>query len=184
VTIDDLFRGAGEEPAPAQHAARAPQLRWLSLAVGAGVVAGLVFVILRLYELTAPVIVLFVAAMTLIGLLRLVRRLRPPPPSRHAGRYRDDDSLPDGLKLAIDRWDTMLDWCESDVGRYNRRMLPRLGELADERLRLRHGVTRSSDPHKARSILGDELWTQVTTPSRRPPSPRELEQIVSALEKL
>ena len=182
MTIDDLFSGG--ERAPASRPSRPLRLRWLSLAVSAGLIAGVVFVALRLYELTTPVIVLFVAASTLIGGLRLVRRLRPPPASRHAGRYRDEEPLPDGLNLAIDRWDTMLDWCSSDVARYNRRMLPRLGELADERLRMRHGITRGSDPHKARSILGDDLWDHVTTPARRPPGPQDLEQIVSALEKL
>lgn len=183
MTIDDLF--SAQERPPSPKPSRPPQLRWISLALWAGVVSGLVFLALRLNELTTPFIVLFAAALTLIGGLRLVRRLKAPPPSRHAGRYHEDRMpLPDGLNLAINRWDTMLDWCHTDVARYNRRVLPRLGELADERLRLRHGVTRTSDPSRARSILGDALWTQVTMPLRRPPGQRELEQIVSALEKL
>jgi hypothetical protein len=183
VTIDDLF--SGEERPQAVRPARPAQLRAVSLIVSAGLLAGLAFVALRLNELTAPLIVLFAAALTQIGAVRLARGLRPPPPSRHAGRHHEERlTLPDGLNLAINRWDTMLDWCHTDVSRYNRRVLPRLGELADERLRLRHGVTRTSDPQKARSILGDDLWTQVTMPLRRPPNPRELDQIVSALEKL
>jgi hypothetical protein len=183
LTLDDLLN-AQERPEPPGQA-RPPQLRWLSLLVSAGALAGLAFVALRLNEITAPALVLFAAALTLIGALRLVRRLRPPRPSRRAGRHHEDHlHLPDGLNVAINRWDAMLDWCHADVARYNRRVLPRLGELADERLRLRHGVTRTSDPHKARSILGDALWEQVTTPQRRPPGPRELDQIVSALEEV
>jgi hypothetical protein len=183
LTLDDLF--SAPEPPEQPRQAAAPQLRWVTLLLSAGALAGLAFAALRLNEITAPVLVLFVAALTLVGALRLVRRLRPPPPSRHAGRHHEDRTyLPDGLKAAINRWDTILDWCQSDVSRYNHRVLPKLAELADERLRRRHGVTRTSDPHTARSILGDALWEHITTAQRRPPGPRELDQIVSALEKL
>lgn len=181
MTLDDLFSGPDQ---PRSH--RAPRFHWFSLIIFATVLAGLAFVTLRLNELTVPMIVLFVAALTLVAAVRLARRLKPPPPSRNAGRHHPDERLmlPDGLNQAVNRWDTMLDWCQTDVSEYNRRVLPRLGELADERLRLRHGITRTSDPTKARSILGDELWAQVGMPQRRPPGPRELDQIVSALEKL
>jgi hypothetical protein len=183
LTLEDLF--SAPEPPEQPRQASVPPLRWVTLLLSAVALAGLAFVALRLNEITAPVLVLFVAALTLVGALRLVRRLRPPPPSRHAGRHHEDRMhVPDGLKAAINRWDTMLDWCQSDVARYNRRVLPRLSELADERLRQGHGVTRTSDPHKARSILGNALWEHLTTPQRRPPGPRELDQIVSALEKL
>jgi hypothetical protein len=56
--------------------------------------------------------------------------------------------------------------------------------VVDERLRQRHGVDRAADPMRAKVVLGDPLWTFLTVPSRRPPQPRELEQIVTALEKL
>jgi hypothetical protein len=115
----------------------------------------------------------------------MVKALRPPAPGRHAGRYHEErPSVPDGLNSAIARWDVMLDWCHTDVERFNRRVLPKLGELVDERLRQKHGITRATDPAAAQRVLGDPLWGFVTMPSRRPPSPRDLDQIVTALEKL
>ncbi len=183
MTIDDLF--SGEERPSHRRPGPSIAVRSLTLLVAAGLLAGLAYAGLTVSSLSVPFPVLLGAALTLVGGLRLVRSLRPPPSPRQAGRhYEYVSTVPDGLNVAINRWDTMLDWCHTDVARFNRRVLPRLGELADERLRQRHGVTRTSDPHKARSILGDELWTQVTMPSRRPPGVRELEQIVSALEKL
>ncbi|MEK8108056.1 hypothetical protein NKG94_29450 [Micromonospora sp. M12] len=51
-------------------------------------------------------------------------------------------------------------------------------------MRLKHGVTRESDPARARALLGDRLWTFLETPPRRTPSPRDLAAIVAELEKL
>ncbi|MFD0594521.1 hypothetical protein ACFQZ4_20545 [Catellatospora coxensis] len=56
--------------------------------------------------------------------------------------------------------------------------------MVDERLRQRHGVNRATEPERARRLLGDPLWTLLTVPAKRPPSPRELDVIVNALEKL
>lgn len=45
----------------------------------------------------------------------------------------------------------------------------RLGELADQRLMARHGITRAADPARATELLGDELTSFV---SATPPYPR------------
>lgn len=164
-------------------------VRVISLLAYSAILAMLIYVGLRSFELEAPLLVLFPAAMVLVGIWRLTGRVRPPLASRHAGRFsgrfvEDRDYVPDGLVLAIARWDTMMDWSHTDAARFNRKVLPRLAEVVDERLRQRHGVDRATDPRGARAILGDPLWTFVTTPSSRPPQPHELEQIVTALEKL
>ena len=59
-----------------------------------------------------------------------------------------------------------------------------LAELTDERLRLKHGITRESDPRRARELLGEPLWALLAEPGRRPPKARELGTYVDALEKI
>jgi hypothetical protein len=59
-----------------------------------------------------------------------------------------------------------------------------LAELTDERLRLKHGITRSSDPRRARELVGDPLWELLDDRDRRVPKARELSQYVDALEKI
>ena len=63
-------------------------------------------------------------------------------------------------------------------------MLPVLAEITDERLRLGHGITRASDPRKARELIGDDLWRLLDDPPRRPPKKADLEHYVTALERL
>ena len=60
-----------------------------------------------------------------------------------------------------------------------------LAELTDERLRLRHGITRASDPRRARELLGEPLWQLLAEPGRRrAEGPRAVETYVDALERL
>ncbi|WP_117209971.1 hypothetical protein [Allorhizocola rhizosphaerae] len=185
-SIDDLFNSDPDPDAPRGPGPGRPRyIRWLSLLATSSVLAVLAFVGLRMAELTAPLPFLFAASMAVIAVWRMGAALRPPLASRQAGRYHaDKTSAPDGVAQAIARWDTMMDWSHTDAARFNRKVLPRIAEVVDERLRQRHGITRAGDPQRARAILGDPLWTFVTTPSRRPPQPRELDQIVTALEKL
>jgi hypothetical protein len=187
LSLDDLF--SGDPDAPVSPRDRPGLVRVVSLLAYSAILTTLVYVALRAFELAAPLPLLGLAAMALVGCWRLAKRVRPPLASRHAGRFGarfadDREHVPDGLMLAIARWDTMMDWSHADAGRFNRKVQPRLAEVVDERLRQRHGVDRAADPVRAKAVLGDPLWTFVTTPSRRPPHPRELEQIVSALEKL
>lgn len=183
-SIDDLFSGDPDGVGGADPAG--PRLvRVVSLLASAAVLTALAFVALRMVELTAPILVLFAASVTFVLMWRSSRGLHPPLASRHAGRHHEERVvIPDGVRLAIARWDTMLDWSHTDAGRFNRKVVPRLAEVVDERLRQRHGITRAGDPRRAREILGDSLWSFLTMPSRRPPQPRELDQIVTALEKL
>jgi hypothetical protein len=187
LSLDDLF--SGDPDAPASPRDRPGFVRVISLLAYSGIITTLVYLGLRSFELDTPLFVLALAAMVFVGTWRLAGRVRPPLAARHAGRFparfaEEREQVPDGLALAITRWDTMMDWSHTDAARFNRKVLPRLAEVVDERLRQRHGVDRATDPVRAKGVLGDPLWTFVTTPSRRPPNPRELEQIVSALEKL
>ncbi len=82
------------------------------------------------------------------------------------------------------RWEKALDKAHSDSDTYARNVLPVLGELADERLRLRHGLTRASDPRRARQLLGEEAWAVLSDPGRRGLKTRDLETYVQAMERL
>ena len=90
----------------------------------------------------------------------------------------------DMVRVAVRRWEQRLDWSQSDPDRFTGNLLPVLAELTDERLRLRHGLTRASDPRRARELLGEPLWQLLHDPPRRPPKPRELAGHVETLEKL
>jgi len=187
LSLEDLF--SGDPDAPVSPRDRPGFVRVISLLAWSAILTTLVYVGLRALELETPLVVLLAAAMVLVGTWRLAGRVRAPLASRHAGRFgarfaEEREHLPDGLMQAIARWDTMMDWSHTDASRFNRKVLPRLAEVVDERLRQRHGVDRAADPVRAKAVLGDPLWTFVTMPSRRPPHPRELEQIVSALERL
>ena len=90
----------------------------------------------------------------------------------------------DSLRTAVRRWEQRLDWSQSDADRFSRNVLPVLAELTDERLRLRHGLTRASDPRRARQLLGEPLWLALSEPGRRPPKRAALTTFVETLERL
>jgi hypothetical protein len=90
----------------------------------------------------------------------------------------------DGMLDAVRRWDRRLDWGAGGRPRFDATVAPRLGELADERLRLRHSLTRASDPGRARDLLGDEVWALLHGQGEQVPSPREIAAVVTRLEAL
>ena len=59
-----------------------------------------------------------------------------------------------------------------------------LAELADERMRLRHGITRAGDPRRARELLGDPMWAALHDPGRRAAKSRDIDTFVDVLERL
>ncbi|MFC3504389.1 hypothetical protein ACFOOK_25940 [Micromonospora krabiensis] len=164
----------------------------------AGVAAVVVVLIvgLRAVGLRVSLLILIAGVGAVFAVRRVVAALAPPPPpppsAAARARARDaatDDgtwnwNARDALRTAINGWEVPLDWSATRPERFTGVILPRLGELADERLRLKHGVTRDSDPVRARALLGERLWTFLETPPRRTPSPRDLAVIVAELEKI
>ena len=90
----------------------------------------------------------------------------------------------DGIRFAVGRWDDRLIWGERDLTRFRTVVVPRIGELVDERLRQRHGFTRTTEQAKARSLLGEELWAFLHNPLSRVPGPRDVASIVAKVEEL
>ncbi|MGC4809282.1 hypothetical protein ACLQ29_01965 [Micromonospora sp. DT228] len=190
-SIDDLL-GSEEEAAPRgpqePRSRVGPVVR--ALAWAAAVVAVLL-VGLRAVGLQVSLPVLVAGVLAVLAVRRVTALLAPPPPSPAGGRGgtgEEDGSYNwgarDALRTAINRWEWPLDWSTTRPERFTGVVLPRIAELADERMRLKHGVTRESDPARARVLLGDRLWTFLETPPRRTPSPRDLAVIVAELEKI
>jgi hypothetical protein len=152
--------------------------------------AGAVEVVLLPLGVQVPYLLLVTVFFALLALRRAVGRVaaeRVPlamTPAAPAIDGIDPDGLSDGLRLAVGRWDTRLAWTERDPPRFASAVRPRLAEIADERLRQRHGVTRASDPGRAREIMGERLWTFLSAPLSRSPNPRDLAAVVDDMEKL
>ncbi|MEV6801506.1 hypothetical protein AB0M91_24645 [Micromonospora rifamycinica] len=189
--LDDLFRF--EEEAPARSGAgRGGRVRWLFrlLLTAAGVTA-VILVGLRAVGLQLSLGIVVAGVLAVLAVRRVTTALAPPPPPRGGARPPAGEepgaynwAARDALRAAINGWERPLDWASNDPERFAERILPRLGELADERLRQRHGLTREADPTRARALLGEPLWSFLDAPSRRTPSPRDLAVIVAELEKI
>lgn len=110
---------------------------------------------------------------------RRVRQLLRPPAAAAA-----DDARPDGVFDAVRRWDRLLNQGSTTRSGGVAALTANLGELADERLRQRHGLTRASDPRRARSLLGEELWALLIGHTARPPTAAELTSAIHRLENL
>ncbi|PZG15465.1 hypothetical protein C1I95_19580 [Micromonospora craterilacus] len=189
-SIDDLLSFEDERPVQPGRRQNGP-LRTVANVLGVAAAVTVVAVAgLRVVGLRVSLLVLVAAVLTLLVVRRIVAALAPSRtragvPSRGGeedGTY--NWAARDALRTAINGWELPLDWSKTNPERFTGVVLPRLVELADERLRLKHGVTREADPTRARALLGDRLWTFLETPPRRTPSPRDLAVIVAELEKI
>ncbi|MEH1097660.1 hypothetical protein [Micromonospora sp. CPCC 205561] len=190
-SIDDLLTTEEERPRRDEPLRRGRVGQVLRALAGIAAVVVVLVAGLRAVGLRVPLLILVAGVVALFAVRRIVAALAPSPlpaNSRPGVPPVDDGTwnwgARDALRTAINGWEWPLDWSASRPDRFTEVVLPRLGELADERLRQRHGVTRESDPARARALLGDRLWTFLETPPRRTPSPRDLAAIVAELEKL
>jgi hypothetical protein len=189
VGIDELFGDPAEvetEAAPEKTATLGAGLFWAALV--AALLAGAAYVVLLATGIKIPYILLFAVFFALLVVRRALRvveapRLSVDAPPQPAARI-DPTLVADGMQLALSRWDTRLSWSERDPQRFMSLVRPRLADIADERLRQRHGVTRADDPLRARELLGERLWTFLYAPLASAPNPRELAAVVDDMEKL
>jgi hypothetical protein len=176
------------------HRHRGPQRRrgWLRLfaaVVACALSAFAVQSVLRVFGYTVEFPIALGVALAIVGLTILVNRIGPgripdtlfkAPPRRVSF----DDVSEDGVRDGVKNWQMRLDWTGQDATRFAAGVQPALVELIDERLRSRHGVSRASDPERARDLLGPELWRFVNEPVRRRPTARDLAPLVAAMEAL
>ena len=194
--LDELFaiadEPAAEEPVEADE--RPPsRAGWLMRNLLLVAVATVVTVAALRSAGIAVSVLLIVAAYVALRLLMLAVSEVAPPPITVAAKQRansaDNDGFyrwagTDSLRAAVRRWEQRLDWSQSDPEAFSRNVLPVLAELTDERLRLRHGITRTSDPRRSRELLGEPLWLALAEPGGRPPKARDLTMYVETLERL
>lgn len=193
-SIDDLLGQEEEEPAARPSRRRLPAGRWISTGLTAAGLTAVTVVGLLLVSIEASIPAIFAGWLALLLVRRATAQVAPPPPPRPTYARRgagsaDDDGMYDwdaldSLRGVIGRWENKLIWSQAESGRFAQGVHPDLGELVDERLRHRHGLTRASEPDRARALLGEPLWKFLTTPTKRPPAPRDLAAIVAQLEKL
>jgi hypothetical protein len=191
VTLDELLRYEEDEPTPHRAERPPPRYRWLIRPLVISVIGTAVgWPLLGAMGVGVPPALIFMVLLS-VQLLRrctqwvdarpIPRGLREPS-LEHEG----DGAPPDGMRLAVARWDTRLSWVrvQHDPHQFARTVQPRLVQLVDERLRLRHGVVRSADPARARAVLGDPLWTFMTTPVRANVTPADLARLIRQMEEI
>jgi hypothetical protein len=189
--LDELFSSSlreepvEEAPEPAsKERSRALLILRNVLVVAAATVVTVAGVRSAGFRISVPLVVFFFIGLRLV--IWAVAQVAPPPlPKRQAaGSASAQDAAIDALRVSVRRWERNLDRAHADPEVYTRNLLPVLAELTDERLRLRHGITRQSDPRRARELLGDPLWAALHDPGRRSARSRELESYVDTLERL
>lgn len=177
-SLDDLLSQEDEHRRERTWLGRNVRRGLVAAAVSAAFAGGAVLALdLVGYDLAYPLG--FAGFFTLAVLFLATRALRVSRPDRLGGRPEApaDEPAPDGLALAARRWQARLT-DSSGAGR------AALAELVDARLWRRHGLTRDSDPARARELLGGRLWTYLTDPDARTPSVREMATILTTVERL
>jgi hypothetical protein len=192
--LDELFAFADEEQAAEeeQPVGQRPRSRagWLIRNVLLVAVATVVAVAgLRMAGIRISLLIIVAAFIALRLLMLAVSEVAPPTMPGKPGRRGEESGDyhwegTDSLRAAVRQWEQRLQWSQSDAERFSRNVLPVLAELTDERLRLRHGITRSSDPRRARELIGEPMWLLLADPERRTPKAKELAAHVEVLERL
>ncbi|HEX6497995.1 MAG TPA: hypothetical protein VF054_03075 [Micromonosporaceae bacterium] len=186
-SIDDLLSG-DDEPVPSP--ARPKSLRrWVvTTLLFSALAAALLDVVLRASGYAVPFALAFMVFLALAVLRRAVVAVAPPKLVDPGSAVDDEVSYrvapSDGLHTATLRWNNRLEWTRDEADRFNQTVRPVLVEIVDERLRLRHGVSRDADPARARQLLGDPLWGLLAGPVAKMPTPRQLADLVSRMEEL
>jgi len=185
-SIDELLRF--EEEPPTRPRRRASGLGWwIRTVVVAGALTAVTVFGLRLVGFQISILAIAAAWCALLVLRRVTGSLAPDPPPRTGRRATVEDGSydftdRDALRTAVARWERVLQRAGSDAGS-SRAIHRTLVEIADERLRQRHSVTRHGDPTRARTLLGEPLWRYLSTPPTRL-TPRDAAAIVQQLERL
>jgi hypothetical protein len=162
-------------------------VRQLALASATGlVVSAILYVILATGQLHAPYWQLWLVITGLVLVQWTGRRLREP---RSAPPAAPDPALAAADSAArpyaqVDRWERRLSVTSEDPEWYARVVRDRLVTLVAERLRQRHGVRMTTEPDRARVILGDELYEFLTAPVSQPPGPAGLSRLITRTEEI
>ncbi|HKE63780.1 MAG TPA: hypothetical protein VKB59_03910 [Micromonosporaceae bacterium] len=152
-------------------------------------ISGFVWEFMRTKGVAVPYVLLLTLSLAGAAMIELIRRLSPP---RVPDALRDTQEpappnvIPDadGMFRAVRRWSQRLEWSRDDLHRFGNRVQPAVVEIVEDRLWLRHGVSRAADPDRARELCGPVLWDFLTAPVTRPVTRTELATLVAAMEAL
>ncbi|MQA06057.1 MAG: DUF4129 domain-containing protein [Streptosporangiales bacterium] len=84
----------------------------------------------------------------------------------------------------VDHISELLDFARTGTRHFEFGVRPILVDLVDDRLRRHHGVDRRRQPEQAHAIMGEDLWSLVTTEQPESPSATQLRGWVTAIERL
>lgn len=190
-SIEELLRHEDDPPARGRDDFG---LRWWTRnLLAAAVLTVLTVAVVRMYGVGLPVVVVLATVLALLLLRRVTVQVAPPADAHIApGDLRapaaDDIAYRfaelDGVRRGVNAWERRLHWTGNQPGRFVRAVQPLLAELVDERLRQRHGITRATDPARARALLGEPLWSLLSGPIRRTPTRHEYAAMLARLEDL
>jgi hypothetical protein len=191
--LDELLRF--EEAAPPQPERTQARPWLLRSALQTFIVSAVVYTASHVVDLDPPYALIVVVCAGGVLVRQAVRATSEPSWQRTAAVVRGPvgqagvgeggpHSDQDGMLTAVHRWDRRLEWGATGADRFHTSVVPRLGELADERLRQLHAITRAGDPVRARRLLGEELWALLHGRRDRVPTAREVAAAVSRLESL
>lgn len=195
-SLDDLLGYEEREPEPEAPVRSGSDATWwwvVKNALLAVAVAAPVWGILRLLGIDVPyplLVMIVLVGRTLRALLSWIGAGPIPltlirPSVELISEDQAGGTAQDGLYLATARWDDRLCWVKrGDSGQFARDVQPKLVEIIEERLWLRHGVTPAADPDGARTLLGDQLWGFVTQPVSRKMTPRDVAGLIALMEAI
>jgi hypothetical protein len=182
--LDELFE-AGDESVSPVPAGRSLFLAAIVVIVGVSAVVG---VLARAVGLAPPYPLIVAVTAGLVLIRAAAVRVREPtwPSTRTLVRAPDEPArqpdVADGMLTAIGAWSRRIEQARSTRHDSAAGLTRELADLADERLRQRHNVTRSTDPAKAKALLGDVVWSVLH--QTRAPSAAEVSTVVQRLEAL
>jgi hypothetical protein len=193
--LDDLLRYDEPGPAPAAPP-RGGVASWLPrLGLNAFLGSAVTYMMFHVFGLAPPYVLLIGVWVGFLLVRRSVSLTAEPGwrrtstiirPLRRARRIDHENWYAggDGMLDAIQRWHRRLEWGVTAPERFDHTVRVPLGEIVDERLRQRHGFTRTSDPARARAVLGEPAWTLLNGPLNHVPRPREVAELVQRMETL
>ena len=195
VGIDDLLSREEDDAPPPRKPERPLRQFAVRTAIIAPLAAAVLYAALPLLQvkLAYPLLLAFtLAAIVIRRAVRLVvepgRQLTRDLVAHRVVAYdptRDDGNIgADGLSRAVLRWEMRLEWSGVERQRFIKRMPHLIGEIAEERLRQRHGLTFEHAREAARRLCGPELWAFLTEPMTKIPTPRQFAVIVKQMEAL
>jgi len=185
--LDDLLEDEEEVVAAAPH--RRPWL--LRALLPAFALTAVAYTLSHALGVAPPLVLLFAFVVCAFLIYEAAASSREPRWRRARDLVRprlrpevaDDPGPADGVLTAVASWDRRLERARAAPPHAAALLVKQLGDLADERLRQRYGVSRGSDPGRSRSALGEATWA-VLHRAGGPPTDAEVDTVVRRLETL